>query len=142
MALPEKRDELRVGDAERDAVVAQLRTHLGAGRLTIEEFEERTGLALAARTTGDLVPLTSDLPAVRPMPAQKGPPIRVPARQPAQGWELAWRIHRNLWLAVTGLCVLIWLLTTPTGYFWPVWVALGMGASVAIHSAVKRAVEG
>ncbi|MBL0888514.1 2TM domain-containing protein [Myceligenerans indicum] len=29
-------------------------------------------------------------------------------------------------LAIAGM-VLIWVLTTPGGYFWPVWPALGMG---------------
>ena len=131
---------MRVGDAERQAVVDQLRTHLGAGRLELDEFEDRTAQALAARTVGDLVPLTADLPAVRT--STKGPPIRLPDRRPAQGWELAWRIHRGVWGVLSIFFVLIWLLTTPTGYFWPIWPILGIGVSVGIHGAVKKAVEG
>ena len=139
MGLPEKR-ELRVGDAERQQVVDQLRVHLGAGRLELDEFEERTAQALAARTVGDLVPLTSDLPAVRT--GTKGPPVRLPERRPAQGWELAWRIHRGIWGVLSIFFVVLWLLTTPGGYFWPIWPILGIGVSVGIHGAVKKAAEG
>jgi len=139
MGLPEKR-ELRVGDLERDHVVHQLRTHLGAGRLTLDEFEERAARALAARTVADLVPLTADLPAVRT--GQKGPPIRQRERRSVEGWELAFRIHVAVWGVLSAFFVLIWLLTTPTGYFWPVWPILGIGVSVGIHGAVKKTVEG
>ena len=41
-----------------------LRRHTADGRLTLDEFSERVGLALAARTRSDLEVLTSDLPPV------------------------------------------------------------------------------
>lgn len=53
---------LRVGDAERDAAVEQLNQHFADGRLTSAEREERTALALGARTAGDLHVLLADLP--------------------------------------------------------------------------------
>ena len=53
---------LKASDADRDAVVAALSEHFQAGRLTTEEFEERTGRALAGRTLDDLAELTADLP--------------------------------------------------------------------------------
>jgi hypothetical protein len=56
---------LRAGDADRDRVVASLRQHLVEGRLTIDEFVERAGLAHEAKTLGDLEELQRDLPAVR-----------------------------------------------------------------------------
>jgi len=139
VGVPE-RHELRVGDHERQAVVDQLRVHFGAGRLELHEFEERTSHALAARTVAELAVVTSDLPAIRT--ATKGPPIRERDRQPAQGWELAWRIHRGVWGVLAVFFVLIWLFTTPTGYFWPIWPILGIGVSVGIHGAVKKAVDG
>ena len=128
-----------MGDRERQAVVDQLRVHLGAGRLELHEFEDRTAQALAARTVGDLVPLTADLPALRA--STKGPPIRQPDRQPAQGWELAWRIHRGVWGVLAVFFVLIWLFSGG-GYFWPIWPILGIGVSVGIHGAVKKAADG
>jgi len=63
-------DSLRVGDAERDAAVAALARHFTDGRLNQAEHEERVGLALAARTGGDLRRLFNDLPRledVRPV---------------------------------------------------------------------------
>jgi hypothetical protein len=50
-------------DLERESVVAVLRDAFTDGRLTFEEFEERTAAAYAARTWTDLRELTSDLPA-------------------------------------------------------------------------------
>ena len=57
--------EMRASDSDRDAVVSDLSEHFQAGRLTAEEFDERTGQALAARTLGELRNLLADLPATR-----------------------------------------------------------------------------
>jgi hypothetical protein len=59
-------DGLRVGDAEREAVAAELREHYAQGRLTIDDFNQRLDAAFAARTRGDLDALTRDLPSTRP----------------------------------------------------------------------------
>jgi len=53
---------LRVSDADRDRAIAELSEHYQAGRLSTEEFEDRTGRALQARITADLAALFSDLP--------------------------------------------------------------------------------
>ncbi|HEY1001781.1 MAG TPA: DUF1707 domain-containing protein [Streptosporangiaceae bacterium] len=53
---------MRVSDADRDRAIAELSEHYQAGRLTTEEFEDRTGRALQARTTADLADLFTDLP--------------------------------------------------------------------------------
>jgi class 3 adenylate cyclase len=58
----ERHPEVLVSDAERQQLIDTLRLHTAEGRLTLDEFSERVGYALAARTTGDLVPLTADLP--------------------------------------------------------------------------------
>jgi class 3 adenylate cyclase len=52
----------RVSDADRDRTVAQLREHVVEGRLTLDEFSERIGRALEARTRGDLHAVMTDLP--------------------------------------------------------------------------------
>jgi hypothetical protein len=54
--------ELRIGDAEREAAVAALGEHYAAGRLTKEEFDDRSDRAYAARTRSALWPLFADLP--------------------------------------------------------------------------------
>jgi Domain of unknown function (DUF1707) len=57
--------DLRVGDAERSAVVERLSAHAAAGRLTVEELEERVAAAHAAVHARDLERLERDLPAPR-----------------------------------------------------------------------------
>jgi hypothetical protein len=66
--------ELRVSDAERDAVAAELAEHLKDGRLQVAEFDERVSQAIGARTRGDLDGLLADLP--RLTPPQSPPPYR------------------------------------------------------------------
>jgi len=56
------RSDIRVSDAERDQAVAELSEHFQAGRLTQDEFDDRSGLALKARTGTDLGGLFGDLP--------------------------------------------------------------------------------
>ena len=75
---------IRASDQERESVVDVLRDAFTDGRLTFDEFEERTASAYAAKTWTDLRELTSDLPAQpvlgvglshRP---QAGPPQAIP----------------------------------------------------------------
>lgn len=69
------RVEMRVGDAERERAVAMLGDHYAAGRLDLEEFDDRLTAAYAARTGADLARLFLDLPA--------GAPSRLTARPSA-----------------------------------------------------------
>ena len=61
-----ERPEVRIGPAEREEAVQMLGEHFAAGRLTLDEFDERVTRATEARTRGDLVPLFRDLPSVPP----------------------------------------------------------------------------
>jgi Domain of unknown function (DUF1707) len=54
--------DLRVGDAEREAAIVQLREHFVAGRLTFDELTERLDGALAAKTQRQIDGLMADLP--------------------------------------------------------------------------------
>lgn len=56
------RTDIRLSDAERDQAITELGEHFQAGRLTQEEFDDRSGRALQARTGRDLTALFSDLP--------------------------------------------------------------------------------
>jgi Domain of unknown function (DUF1707) len=67
------RGDLRVSDADRDRAVAELSEHFQSGRLTQEEFEDRSGRALQARTGSELSELFADLPG-RPAPSAGMPP--------------------------------------------------------------------
>jgi hypothetical protein len=62
---------MRASDADRDRAVDVLATASAEGRLSLEEYAERSETALAARTVGDLARLTADLPgAGQPTAAQ------------------------------------------------------------------------
>jgi DUF1707 SHOCT-like domain/Cell wall-active antibiotics response LiaF, C-terminal len=71
---------LRISDADRERVAELLRTAAGDGRLDIEELQERLELAYAAKTYGELVPITQDLPvagAGHLMPEHQSTPSQV-----------------------------------------------------------------
>jgi hypothetical protein len=124
-------DSIRVSDADRDRVTAQLRDHFAAGRITPGELDERLSAALNAKTFGDLRRIMADLPG--PVPAPLGaapPPLRAaPAWAvrrhppfpplillallatlliPGTGWLLA---------AFVNLILLVWLMTAVVGAF-------------------------
>ena len=77
--------DLRIGDAERDATMAQLRDHFVAGRLTFDELTERIDLALAAKTQGQIDGLMADLPHP-PGPPAGNRSSRPPTRMRAGSW--------------------------------------------------------
>ena len=55
---------IRASDDDRERTVSLLREHHAAGRLTLDEFNERLDKAYAAKTLGELDELMSDLPAI------------------------------------------------------------------------------
>src|SRR5271166_2363145 len=54
--------QMRVSDTERQAAVDRLAEHYADGRLDQAEFDERSGLAMSAKTRADLSALFADLP--------------------------------------------------------------------------------
>jgi hypothetical protein len=97
--LPADPSRLRVSDHERHAVADLLREAAGEGRLDLEELEERLERTYAAKTYGDLVPLTADLPApqrpgqsLQPRPAARPP---VPARTYSSSFALMSETRRS-----------------------------------------------
>ena len=58
-------DSLRISDADREAAVDLLGEQYALGRLTRDEFDERSDAVWSAKTQGDLAPIFADLP-VRP----------------------------------------------------------------------------
>jgi hypothetical protein len=124
--MPES--HLRAADADRMAVASVLGEHMAAGRLTVEEYDDRLARAYAAKTYGELDELTVDLPST--------PPARPVATSPvAQVAHHGRAVHPDAWQAWlrTGLIVLtIWAVTCVANwqflYFWPVWVIGPWGA--------------
>jgi hypothetical protein len=73
---------MRISDADRHKVAEVLRLAAGEGRIDLEELDERLEATYQAKTYGELVPITLDLPTtadLRPTPA---PRPRVPAPGP------------------------------------------------------------
>ena len=67
------RDHVRVSDADRDRALSELSAAFQAGRITADEFEQRSGQALAARTGKELTALLADLPVERAPAARTAP---------------------------------------------------------------------
>ena len=81
----ERRDpaRLRISDDDRHKVAEVLRHAAGEGRIDLEELDERLEATFRAKTYGDLVPITADLP-VRTTGALPGTPPH-PVAQPYPG---------------------------------------------------------
>jgi len=77
-------DGLRVSDADRERALSELSEAFRVGRITADEFDQRSGQALAARTGKDLTALLVDLPldahaasrAIVPEPAKHAIAVR------------------------------------------------------------------
>ena len=111
---PTQKVPIRIGDAERDRAIASLGEHFAAGRLTAEEFDQRTDQALQARFNADLEPLFVDLP-------RTAEPAVEPNSNRRPDLHLAW--SAMLWLApliVIGAVVAAVVLSAP----WLVWMFL------------------
>lgn len=54
--------DIRIGTQEREDAMKRLSDHFAAGRLSVAEFDERSGVVAAAVTRGDLTPVFADLP--------------------------------------------------------------------------------
>lgn len=68
----------RASDVDRDQTVEALAAASAEGRLTLEEYSQRSEAALVARTRGELISLTADLPA--PPPTDGAPvPVEITA---------------------------------------------------------------
>ncbi|MEO6858520.1 MAG: DUF1707 domain-containing protein, partial [Solirubrobacteraceae bacterium] len=60
--MTDRRRNMRASDADREQVVKRLRRAADDGRLFVDEFDQRLGQALSARTYGELDAIVSDLP--------------------------------------------------------------------------------
>ena len=130
---------VRASDVDRRRVVAELQRHYVDGRLSQDELDERIGRTLAARTLGDLDAELHDLPRAAVSQSLPSEPASPPEAGPddasfAGPWsDGSFRAHATSYLLVMALLVAIWLLTSPGGYFWPVWPMLGWGFGLAAH---------
>lgn len=73
--------QLRISDDDRHRVAELLRQAAGEGRIDLNELDERLEQTYAAKTYGDLVPITVDLPTQ----AASALPVHRPGSAPATG---------------------------------------------------------
>jgi len=99
---------MRVSDADRDRAIAELSEHYQAGRLTTEELEDRTGRALAARTSADLAALFTDLPRRQaPVTSAASPPTSPAPASPGWYWPARLPVVPVAILAVVAVLALL-----------------------------------
>jgi hypothetical protein len=117
--------KIRASDSDRDRTAALLREHHAAGRLTLDEFNERLDHAYAAKTMGELDALMADLPAIdlyklpdaslrRGKAGDSGLPwFRPPgALMAAHGrFSPAWQAAWGSWVSITSIGFVVWLAT-------------------------------
>jgi len=102
-------EDLLASDADRARVSGELRTHYEAGRLTLEEFQERLDETHSARTEGQLERVLRQLPSKRPTVSPR---------------DTRWRSLALQYALVNLLAVLIWVFGGANGDFWPKWVLI------------------
>ena len=151
----EDRPDMRASDADRQEVVERLRSALDDGRLKMDEYLERMGVAYEAVTYGDLVPLYRDLPeakpAVRPQPAAPPAPVPPPHAEVVRRGAFAslptpLKVLWTIWATVVSINVVVWVLVSATTahliYPWPLWVAGPWGVVLlgvtAIAGTIRR----
>jgi hypothetical protein len=105
--------DIRIGDAEREHALELLGTHLGEGRLTVDEFGERSARVATAKTRGDLYALFGDLPAPRPSFTRVEPEVR-PVGSVERGIQRDPRFNGAVVMAVAFLSfALLFVVKTP-----------------------------
>ncbi|TQN40690.1 uncharacterized protein DUF1707 [Blastococcus colisei] len=134
---------LRAADADRAAVATALGQHMSAGRLSVEEYDERLARAYAAKTYGELDALTADLPSAvpsaRPDPRPAAGSTSTVDRH--GGWDADPQSWRS-WATTSLIVLTIWAATSLASweflYFWPVWVIGPWGAVLLAQTLTRR----
>jgi DUF1707 SHOCT-like domain len=131
---------IRASDHDRQEVVDRLRGALEDGRLKMDEFTDRVGLAYQAVTYGDLALLYADLPAVGSTTEREAaasalaPPARLRRQGVLAGLPTTLKVLWTIWLTAVLVNVAVWALVCGTSarlvYPWPLWVAGPYGAAL------------
>ena len=137
--MPSDDPQLRASDDDRDRTASLLREHHAAGRLSVDEFQERLDATYAAKTHGQLQELLADLPTIdlyrlpeqdmrRRQHEQAGQPAPQQHGRLSPHWRSAW----SSWACVNLVLFVIWLIGAVSsghlGGLWFLWVAGPWGA--------------
>jgi hypothetical protein len=117
---------MRVSDAERQAVADRLAVHYGDGRLDQAEFDERAERAMTAKTRADLNGLLDDLPE------PGNGPTGAPAVPVGPGRAVRRHRHSHGLLAIVAIVIIALAAGHAIVWFAASWVWLGILAVVAL----------
>jgi len=130
------RPELRIGDREREAALTALGEHFAAGRITKDEYDERSAVIWAARTNSQLWPVFADLPgphqargasrAATPVPWEPSPTGR--EHRPSGGFRFPFLP-----------LVLVLLVAAVVFRAWPLLIVIGVLWWAGVFSMARRA---
>lgn len=122
-------------DADRSQAAADVEAAAAAGILTLAEADSRLRDVWFARTRAAV-----DAAAHAQLPADWLLARRrtYAAQRAAERARRALPRHVLSWLSLVVLLVTIWALTTPGGYFWPIWPILGTTPCLLGHVAAAR----
>jgi hypothetical protein len=118
------RADLRVGDADRQTVVAELQRHYVDGRLSSDELGERVAEALRSKTFGELALPLADLPTLANLAPSPRPDLDyVQHDSPHAGFGMP---VGALFLLI-GVVSMLWMFAIPGGHFggmgiWPIFI--------------------
>lgn len=135
------KDNLRVGDSDRELVTRLLKVAVDEGRLSLAEYDERLQEVLGAKTVGELSPIVSDLPrpgdsviasadttALTPAPQGR----RTQPSDPIDGTPAWVKWMWFGWAVPVSINLVVWVLVCLGNgefiYFWPAWIAGPLGA--------------
>jgi hypothetical protein len=130
---------LRIGDAERNALTEILRSSTDSGHISLSEYEKRVDTIMSATTVAEAEIVLMDLPAYHAILDShdaKGKLGKTPA------W-IKW-----LWFGVSipiGINVGVWAFVYAlTGgnaqYFWPVWVVMPLLVVAGAVTIAERSI--
>jgi len=132
VSSPVRPEDMRVSDAERTVVQERLRRAVADGQLDLHEFDSRAQSVWAAKTRGDLVRVTADLPAPSPPP----PPPAPRTAFTTDDAGTAMRVLTIIWACAVAINLVVWgTISLATGQFlhpWWLYVAGPPGAVLGV----------
>jgi hypothetical protein len=136
-------ETLRAADADRQKIVDQLKAALDEGRLSLHEYDDRVGLAYAARTYADLLTLVDDLPRPGVSAAEVAARRAADERRAARRMPTALIVLWTIWGALAAVNLVVYVLvvvgTSDHIYPWPVWMLVPGAALGAVTVGVQAA---
>lgn len=122
--------DIRIGTAEREKALEALTQHFSDGRLTVSEFDERSGQITAATTRGQLDKIFADLPALTP-PAPARPSRESGGAEDEKSW-------RNTVMAVIPFVALTLFFLVPVEARWMFFMLIPATAAVLFRGRRGR----